>query len=84
MRHKQHPTSLEYQTVCVCVAWTGTKTRSQKSCTITVVVFPWWASLWSGCTVLSRAISVLFPTPCTDAANKEMRGDKELMLGTRN
>lgn len=85
VRHKQHTPRLSNTRQCVFVWRTGTKTRSQKKSCNNTVVFPWLASLCFGCAVLSRAISALFPTPsCTVAANKEMRGDMVLMLGTRN
>lgn len=75
MRHKQHPQPRIPDSVCVCV-WRGQEPRpeAKKSCTNTVVVFPWLASLWFGCAVLSRAISALFPTPsCTVAAKGNER-----------
>lgn len=87
VRHKKAPHDSRIpDSVCMCGGrgLKDQKPKKKKSCTNTVV-FPWLASLCFGCTVVSRAISVLFPTPsCTVAANKEMRGDMELMLGTRN
>lgn len=84
MRHKQHPQPRIPDSVCVCGVDRNQDRKPKNHVPIPLSSFPGWLVSGSAAQCCPERLAPCFPHHHVLLLRKEMRGNMELMLGTRN